>query len=440
MSTTYEPSDPAYLDEADLRDELNRVYDLCHGCRLCFKFCTAFPALFELVDRHDDRDASRLTNAEQHRVVDECFNCKLCYVNCPYVPGQHEWELDFPRLMLRAKAVQHDTRRRSVRTRLSDQALSRTDRAGRIGSATAPLTNRAIAKPGSATRKVLEKVTGLAAERVLPPFAKQRFSTWFRKRSTPWVERTQAQAAVFPTCLVEYQDAQVGKDLVRVYERNGVECSLPVGLGCCGAPRLHNGDVEAFRKQARKNLPGLAAAVRAGNDIVVAEPTCGYVLKFDYRDYLGGGDDDAELVAAHTYDAAEYLASCTKATAPRSTPSSRDRCPTPSPTTLPATCGPRTSASRAATSSSSWGPGLPSSPSARRSTAAGGSRPRTTSARGRSPRSWSRPSTGPATTRWLATARSPMPASSRRPARRRSTPCRCWPGPTASPRTDRGWR
>ena len=87
MTTTYDPHHPKYLDEADVRDELTRVYDLCHGCRLCFKFCTSFPTLFEFIDRHDDQDAGRLTPAEQDQVVDECFQCKLCYVNCPYIPG-----------------------------------------------------------------------------------------------------------------------------------------------------------------------------------------------------------------------------------------------------------------------------------------------------------------------------------------------------------------
>ena len=96
VTTTYDPHHPQYLDEADLREELTRVFDLCHGCRLCFKFCTSFPTLFEFIDRHDDQDAARLTPAEQDQVVDECFQCKLCYVNCPYIPGQHEWAHRLP--------------------------------------------------------------------------------------------------------------------------------------------------------------------------------------------------------------------------------------------------------------------------------------------------------------------------------------------------------
>ena len=96
MTIIYDPKHPLYLDEADVRGELTRVYDLCHGCRLCFKFCTSFPTLFEMIDQHDDQDAGRLTPAQQDQVVDECFQCKLCYINCPYIPELHEWALDFP--------------------------------------------------------------------------------------------------------------------------------------------------------------------------------------------------------------------------------------------------------------------------------------------------------------------------------------------------------
>lgn len=305
MTTTYDPFHPAYFDDSDLREEMNRVYDLCHGCRLCFKYCTAFPALFEAIDRHDDQDAAKLTTAEQDRVVDECFNCKLCYVNCPYIPGQHEWALDFPRLMLRAQQVRHRTAKKGFKATLTAQALGRTDLVGKLSVTAAPLANKALGTPGSTARRLVERTVGIAAQRVLPPYARQRFSTWFRRRSVPPVARPQAKVALFPTCLVEYQGTGVGQDLVKVYERNRIDCSLPEGQVCCGAPWLHSGDVDRFVAQGRTNLEVLAAAVREGRDIVVPQPTCGYVLKYDYKDYIGG--PDADLVAEHTYDAAEYL-------------------------------------------------------------------------------------------------------------------------------------
>lgn len=311
MTTTYDPFHPAYLDEADLRQELDRVYDLCHGCRLCFKFCTSFPTLFDIIDGFDDQDAARMTPAQQDQVVDECFGCKLCYINCPYVPGQSEWELDFPRLMMRADQVRAAQRSRPT---LQARALGQTDRVGRLNTALAPVANKVVTKPGSAGRKLMEKVAGIAAERVLPPYARQRFSTWFKKRPaavTPVEGATRDPAIVFPTCLVEYQAPEVGRALVGVYERNGIECSLPEGQVCCGAPWLHQGYLDQFRDLAEKNVTVLAGAIREAQArgeepvVVVPQPTCGYILKQDYADYLA--TDDARLVAEHTRDACEHL-------------------------------------------------------------------------------------------------------------------------------------
>jgi len=309
MTALYDPSDPGYLDAGDLHAEMDRVFDLCHGCRLCFNLCPSFPTLFDFVDQHDG-EAAALTGPERDQVVDECYQCKLCYVKCPYVPP-HEWELDFPRLMMRVHAVrQHEGV--GVRERLTDQFLGRTDLLGTLSTTAAPLVNAVTGTPGSFSRRMMEKTVGVAAERVLPPYARQRFTTWFEKRRRPPGPDGAAadagstpEASVFPTCFVEYMDPAIGRDLVEVYERNGVECSLPRGTKCCGAPWLHSGRLGEFEKAARRNIAALADEVRAGRDVIVAQPTCSYVVKRDYPLYVGGAD--AELVAEHTFDPSEYL-------------------------------------------------------------------------------------------------------------------------------------
>jgi glycerol-3-phosphate dehydrogenase subunit C len=306
LTTTYDPDHPAYFDDTDLRGELTRVYDLCHGCRLCLSLCPAFPTMFDLIDAKDGEVAS-LAPQEQDQVVDECYQCKLCYVKCPYIPP-HEWQLDFPRLMLRAEAVKNRTGG-TLRGKLATQFLSRTDFLGKIGTATAPLANAMTGKQGSVVRKMMDKTVGIASERLLPPYARTRFSTWFKKRTArgevKLARSEQAMAAIFPTCMVEYQNPDVGKDLVAVYEHNGVSCQVAEGAGCCGAPWLHAGEFGPFRKQAARNVAALVEAVRQGRDVVVPQPTCGYVLKRDYPEYLG--TEETRLVAAHTYDATEYL-------------------------------------------------------------------------------------------------------------------------------------
>jgi glycerol-3-phosphate dehydrogenase subunit C len=311
VTTTYTPDDPEYLDEADLRVELERVFDLCHGCRLCFNLCPSFPTLFGIVDALEG-DVSAMTPTEQDRVVDECYQCKLCYPKCPYVPP-HEWKLDFPRLMMRARAVRHG-RGQPVRERVTDQVLARTDLLGRVSTAAAPLVNGLTGTPGSLARRLMERTVGMASERLLPPYARTRFSTWFHRRAArePSALTTgapQGEVSVFPTCFIEYMAPAIGQDLVKVFERNGVSCSLPEGTTCCGAPWLHQGNVREFTKAARRNVTALAGEVRAGRDVVVTQPTCAYVVKKDYPLYLAGTPlaADAALVAAHAADPAEFL-------------------------------------------------------------------------------------------------------------------------------------
>lgn len=301
MTVTYDPSHPAYFDEADYRAEVTRVFDACHGCRLCWNLCPSFQSLFDIIDSEHDGKPEALTPREQDRIVDECYQCKLCYVKCPYVPP-HEWQLDFPRLMLRGAAVRWQQRGGG----LADQALARTDLLGRVGSAVAPLANALLGSPNSPARRALEKVAGVAAARQLPAYAGQRFSAWARRYLGGRAQRADnGDVALFQTCMVEYQNTGLGKDALRVLERNRIACAVPPNTVCCGMPWLDMGNLAAFRKQAAQNLAALAPYVRQGKDVVVLQPTCAYALRHEYPAYLK--TDEAKLVAAHTYDVSEYL-------------------------------------------------------------------------------------------------------------------------------------
>jgi len=194
----------------------------------------------------------------------------------------------------------------SLRKRVASQVIGHTNVVGALAVSMSAVSNFVVnAKPGSFVRMVAAKTIGVSSARLLPTFTKQRFSTWFKKRDKPLLAKKQGSVSVFPTCLVEYQQPSIGHDLVKVYERNGIECLLVDGAGCCGAPYLHSGDIDSFTKVAAKQVKVLADAVRRGTDIVVPQPTCSYVLKKDYVVYVGG--PDAELVAAHTFDSSEYL-------------------------------------------------------------------------------------------------------------------------------------
>jgi Fe-S oxidoreductase len=201
--------------------------------------------------------------------------------------------------------MRHAAGQTPIRHRLTTQMMARTHMIGSIATAITPLANSMIrARAGSMVRRMVATVTGVSAVRLLPSFAVRPFSVWFARRTPNLGRSRQGSVTVYPTCVVEYQATGIGADLVEVYERNGLECSLS-DAGCCGAPWLHAGHLERFRKVAERNVETLAAEVRSGGDIVVAQSTCGRMLTQAYVDHVGS--PDARFVADHTYDAAEYL-------------------------------------------------------------------------------------------------------------------------------------
>ena len=307
-SAGFDPRHDAYVDEATVRDELTRVFQVCHECRRCESYCTTFPSLFTLIERRDDHDAGRLTPLDQDLVVDSCVPCNLCSASCPYTPALHELKVDIPRLVLRAKAMQHATGITSWRSKVVARSFGRSDLIGRTASAASGLANRvASAEPDSFVRRLFSRITGVSANRRLRLYSAERFTTWFDNRPRVLLGNPQGAVTMYPTCLVEYRNTAIGADLVKVYERNGIECSTSAA-GCCGAPSLHAGDLDRFAKIAKRNVAALASEVRSGTDIVVPQPGCGAILRSAYVDHVPDKMRfDAELVAARTFDSSEYL-------------------------------------------------------------------------------------------------------------------------------------
>ena len=300
----YDPLDPSWFDADATRAERDRTFHICSDCRICVKLCPSFRSLFEMVDDRGGSDhAGELDDAQHKRVVDECYQCKLCYVICPYTPAQQqEWRIDFPQLMLRSLTGQSKAGDVSRSARL----LARTDQQGKLATTFAPIVN-ATAKLRPA-RVAIEKVTGIARDRLLPTFDRVRFSKWFRSRDPRPVVAAEADrgpVALFPTCLVEYQQPEIGRAVVSVLEHNGFTCEVPEGQVCCGMPWLDAGDADKFREAAQRNVDALLPAVEAGRSIVVPQPTCAYTLKDEYPAFLGTAA--ARKVAAATFDASEFL-------------------------------------------------------------------------------------------------------------------------------------
>ena len=291
MTSTYDPHAPGYVDEAATRAELTRVFDVCVGCRRCVDHCGTFPLLFGLVDRHPEREAGRLTPAQQDAVVDECFQCGRCLLDCPYAPGRDAAAVDVPGLLQRAVAMQRANGHLSVRARGGAGVVGASGPVGRLAAAVPSIGNALVgAAPGSPLRSALRAVAGVSAVRLLPAYVRQRFSTWYAARPKVHPTRPQAAVAVVPTCLVEHHAPAIGQDLLKVYERNGIDCRVVGDVGCCGAPLLRRGDVDGFTRLARSGAAVLAGLVREGREVVVAQPTCTLVLRRDWPAYAPGPD------------------------------------------------------------------------------------------------------------------------------------------------------
>lgn len=293
---TYNPNEPLYWDEAALQKELDRSFELCHSCRMCFKYCQSFPTLFAAVDRHGDVRAIPAATARQ--VVDECFQCKLCYTQCPYTDKEgHEFRLDFPRLLQRAKAVWR--RRDGIPWR--DRLLADPDRLGRLGCRTAALAN--WANRLRANRLVMETIVGIHRDKLLPGFAATPFTSWCRQTLGESRESSTGTHPVvlFGTCFVTYNNPAVGKAALEVLQHNDCRVACPA-VECCGMPALDAGDVALARAKAKRNVEVLLPWVERGFRVAVINPTCSLMMREEYRLLL---DDPAD---PHLADAARRVA------------------------------------------------------------------------------------------------------------------------------------
>jgi glycerol-3-phosphate dehydrogenase subunit C len=288
---SYSPSEARYWQPEKLSAEMDRVFDICHGCRLCFNLCPSFPALFDAVDRHDG-EVRNLSDADRERVVDLCYECKLCEVRCPYTPRDgHEFQLDFPRLMLRARAVRG--RARGIGRR--EKFLGNPDLLGKLGGRLPRLANWACRSPFQ--RVMMEKMLGIARAKKLPEFAAETFEQWLARTGIPSApDEPAARVAIFHTCLVNYYNPAPGRALVTVLARNRCAIASP-SQNCCGMPALDGGDVEFAKKLARANLESMLPLVRRGYKVAAINPTCSLTMRTEYP-HLFDTDEARELAAA----------------------------------------------------------------------------------------------------------------------------------------------
>lgn len=298
---------PEFYDQAALDKELERVFDICHGCRRCVSLCHAFPTLFDLVDESPTMEVDGVAKADYAKVVDHCYLCDLCYqTKCPYVPP-HEWNVDFPHLMLRAKAVKH----RNGETGMATKLLSSTTTVGKLASIPLVVNVVNAANRAKPTRALLEKALGVDREARVPEYhadnARRRLRDFDGRANTiSAAGRTRGKVALFATCYCNYSYPQAVEDLAAILRHNGIAVKLVEREVCCGMPKLEHGDLQTVARYKEKNIPVLAAAVRDGWDITAAIPSC--VLMFRQElPLMFPDDEDVQLVKRHLFDPFEYL-------------------------------------------------------------------------------------------------------------------------------------
>ena len=301
--------DPDFYDETKLDAELRRVFDICHGCRRCFNLCDSFPRLFDLIDASETGELDGVKSSDFKPVVDACTLCDLCFMTkCPYVPP-HEFNLDFPHLMLRVRAVEHA----KGKTGFMAHQLTETDRNGKLAGLAAPLANWATDTGNALTRPVLQSVAGIHREAALPKFHGKTL-TARAKTDRPAVDAAAPahgrKAVIYATCYGNYNNPEIGEATRRVLAHNGVETEV-VYPGCCGMPQLEQGNLPRVAANAKSVAAALRPWIDKGYDVIALVPSCALMLKFEWP-LIVGDDANVEALSKSTFDVSEYIVSIAK--------------------------------------------------------------------------------------------------------------------------------
>jgi glycerol-3-phosphate dehydrogenase subunit C len=296
--------DPDFYDLVAVEAEMERVFDICHGCRRCFNLCDSFPRLFDLVDEGPTGEVDGVAKADYAKVTEACTLCDMCFMTkCPYVPP-HEWNVDFPHLMLRHRAAL----RKAEGGEFVREQLGRTDRNGKLARPVAGLANWATKLENKPVRAAMEAVAGIDRDALLPRF--HRESATERLEELPAADPQgpafgKRKAAIYATCFVEYNDPETAVAAARVLAKQGVELRVDYPV-CCGMPQLEAGDIAEVAARAERVAAELLPLIDDGYDIVTLTASCGLMMKFEWPLILPENDDVKRLAAA-TRDISEYV-------------------------------------------------------------------------------------------------------------------------------------
>ena len=296
---------PAFYDEAACFTELERIFDICHGCRRCVSLCGSFPTLFDLVDNSPTLEMDGVAKADYWKVVDQCYLCDLCYMTkCPYTPP-HAWNLDFPHTMLRAKSIKF----RQGKVGKAEQFLASTDVHGSFAGIPVVVQVANAVNRTQVARGAMENLLGVDKNAWLPSLATRKFRSAAPAAAASAVvngERTPGKVAIFSTCYINYNEPGIGLDLLKILDHNAIPYALVEKERCCGMPKLELGDLEAVRAAKEANIPVLAKYAKDGFAILAAVPSCALMFKQEIP-LMFPDCADTQLVKEHVWDPFEYF-------------------------------------------------------------------------------------------------------------------------------------
>jgi glycerol-3-phosphate dehydrogenase subunit C len=302
--------DRDFYDMAKVEAEMERVFDICHGCRRGFNLCDAFPTLFDLIDEGPTGELNGVDKADYGKIDEACTLCDMCFMTkCPYVPP-HEFNLDFPHVILRHRAAV----RKADGGDFVREQLGETDRNGKLAKPVASLANWATRLENKPVRALMEQVAGIDRTARLPRYHSKTAGDRLKTPEAPDPAGPAfgaRKAAIYATCFVDYNEPDTAVAAMRVLARQGVETRFAYPE-CCGMPQLEAGDIAEVAGRAERVSAELGKLIDQGYDIVTLTASCGLMMKFEWPLILPENEAVKRLAAA-TRDISQYVVEISKA-------------------------------------------------------------------------------------------------------------------------------
>ena len=272
-------------------------FEQCIKCTICTVYCpvaAANPDYPGPKQAGPDGERLRLKQPDFYdNALKYCMNCKRCEVACPSNVRIGD--------IIQAARIKYGPQRN---TSLRNFVLSNTDLVGSLATPFAPIVNSAVAlKP---VRYVMDKVMAIDHRRVFPKYAHGTFTSWYRKHAAAAQAVYAKQVAYFHGCYVNYNNPQLGKDLIRIMNALGYGVQLLDKEKCCGVALISNGLYKQARRQAETNLASIRRAVSdRGLTVLATSSTCTFTLRDEYPHLLEMKNDDVrdrvELATRYLY-------------------------------------------------------------------------------------------------------------------------------------------